>query len=212
MLKKNLLILLMFSYILINFSCKQEEIIPTPPETGEFYFVATINEKSKHLVAGRNGYRLNSETEQVMSTTDPNLLNATFISELKQLNNNYYIKSSEAVNVKFDQNWFNVNDYNSDPSLYFNSIFDIKNHVFCNQNTDSTCVEIFWIDTYGKEWSSKNGSQNGSSFAITNITQSFASGVSQNLVKATFNCAIYNEMGNVIGVKNGQLYMVFKSA
>ncbi|MDD3876580.1 MAG: hypothetical protein PHT69_08155 [Bacteroidales bacterium] len=212
---KKLVFILMFFYVLAGLnSCKEKEIIPEPPSTGEFHFIATINEKSKHLVSGRNGYRLQVETVEIDSPTDPEVQNVVYAGGLSQLNDNYYIKSSEEAYVYFDNNWFNKTDYAADPEFFFNSVFTSGSRIFCNSTDEVTpCVEIFWKDTYSKEWNSRTGSQTGSAFTITEvIVSSDDAGLSRRLVKATFNCKLYNEVGDFLELKNGQLFLIFRRA
>jgi len=201
-------------YIAITFlSCKEKEIIPTPPDSNDFYFIATVNEKSKNLVSGRNGYRSTVTTEQVTGN-NPALINLIYTSGLSQLNNNYYIKSSEIGSVKFDNDWFNASDYSSNPNLYFSNVFSAGSRNFCNMTDSATpCVEIYWKDTYAKEWTTRKNSQSGSLFNITSVTESTGtSGETLKLVKATFNCTLYNELGASIVLKNGQFFLIFKRA
>jgi len=210
-----LLINLVFTlYVVMTLlSCKEKEIVPVPPDTDDFYFIATINDKSKNLVSGRNGYRSTVTTEQVTGN-NPDLINLLYTSGLSQLNNNYYIKSSEAASAIFDNNWFNKTDYTSNPALYFSNVFSAGSRTYCNLTDSATpCVEIYWKDTYGKEWSSRRSTQSGSLFNITSVTESSgSSGESLKLVKATFNCTLYNELGGSIILKNGQLFLIFKRA
>ena len=130
------------------------------------------------------------------------------------MNNNYYIKSSEAGNVIFDNNWFNSTDYAGDPNLYFSNVFSVGSRIFCNQTDSATpCVEISWEDTYAKVWSTRLNSQSGSLFNITSVTESTGStGESLKLLKATFNCTLYNDLGASIILKNGQFFLIFKRA
>jgi len=204
-------LMLVFIISVSFFACKEDEIIPEPPDTDDFYFIGTINDKSKNLVSGRNGYRLTVVTQEV-NGSNPDILNMVYQSGLAQLNNNYYIKSSEAANVIFDNNWFNKNDYLSDPNLYFSNVYSEGSRIYCTQTDSATpCVEIYWKDTYAKEWTSRAGSQDGSLFNITSVNASVGtSGENLKLVKATFNCKLYNELGTSIILKNGQLFLIFK--
>lgn len=194
-------------------SCKEKEIIPEPPDTDDFYFIATVVDKSKNLVSGRNGYRSTVTTDEV-NGSNPDLVNLLYTSGLSQLNSDYYIKSSEAGKVIFDNNWFNAVDYAADPNTFFSTAFSVGSRVFCNKTDSATpCIEILWKDTYAKEWTSRNGDQSGSAFNITSVGESSgSSGESLKLVKATFNCSLYNEMGTSVILKNGQLFLVFKRA
>ena len=201
-------------YIAITFlSCKEKEIIPTPPDASDFYFIGTVNDKSKNLVSGRNGYRSTVTTEEV-NGNDPALINLLYTSGLSQLNNNYYIKSSESGVVIFDNNWFNQTDYAADPNLYFTNVFSVGSRSFCNETDSATpCVEIKWKDTYAKDWTTRRNSQGGSLFNITSVTESTGtSGENLKLVKATFNCTLYNELGASIVLKNGQFFLIFRRA
>ncbi len=204
-------LLLLFFISVSFFACKEDEIIPEPPDTDDFYFIGTINDKSKNLISGRNGYRLTVVTQEVNGSS-PDVINMVYQSGLAQLNNNYYIKSSEASNVIFDNNWFNEADYQSDPNLYFSNVFSVGSRIFCTLTDSATpCVEIYWKDTYAKEWTSRRGTQNGSLFNITSVNASTgSSGENLKMLKATFNCSLYNEMGTSIVLKNGQLFMIFK--
>jgi len=201
-----------FLYIVLTFiACKEKEIIPEPPDSDDFYFIATINDKSKNLVSGRNGYRLTVTTEQVTGS-NPDLINLLYTTGLSQLNNNYYIKSSEASNLIFDNNWFVKNDYLADPNTYFTTAFSVGSRSYCNQTDSVTpCVELYWKDTYAKEWTTRTDDQSGSLFNITSLNQSTgSSGETLKMVKGTFNCNLYNEMGSSIVVKNGQFFLIFK--
>lgn len=194
-------------------SCKDKEIIPEPPDSDDFYFIATVNDKSKNLVSGRNGYRSTVVTDE-LTGNDPDLIKLVYSSGLSQLNDNYYIKSSEAASIIYDNNWFVSADYNADPVLYFNTAFATGSRVFCSQTDSVTpCIEIYWKDTYAKDWTSRSGAQPGSQFTITSVTESTgSSGETLRLVKATFNCNLYNEVGTAIELKNGQIFLIFKRA
>jgi len=209
---KYLFYLLISLFVVSSLSCKEEEILPEPPDGGEFYFVTSINEKSKHLVSGRNGYRMHVETSENASTTDPDIKNIKYKSGMAQLNNNYYIKSSEAAYVYFDNNWFNNVDYAADPNFFFSSVFSEGTRVFCNMSDEVTpCVEIFWKDTYAKEWSTRYGAQDAGTFTITSVTESIgSSGENQRLVRASFEGKLYNNIGESMVLKNGQLFLIFK--
>lgn len=192
-------------------SCKEKEIIPEPPDSDDFYFIATVNDKSKNLVSGRNGYRSAVTTEEVTGN-NPDLVKLFYTSGLAQLNNDYYIKSSEAASVIFDNNWFNATDYDADPNTFFTSVFSEGSRGFCTQSDSATpCIEIYWKDTYAKEWTSRKGSQSGGLFNITSVNASTgSSGENIKMVKATFNCSLYNDVGTSIVLKNGQFFLIFK--
>lgn len=200
-------------YIAMTFiSCKEEEIIPQPPDSEDFYLIATINEKSKNLVSGRNGYRSTVTTDE-STTNDPAIVHLLYTSGLSQLNNDYYIKSSEAGNVIFDNNWFNLTDTATNPTLNFTNFFKAGSRAFCNETDTLPCVEIYWKDTYAKEWTTRKNTQTGSMFNITSVIESAGtSGETLKLVKATFNCTLYNELGASIVLKNGQFFLIFKRA
>jgi len=207
-----LLKIVLLAYILtVLFSCKEKEIIPEPPDSDDFYFIATINEKSKNLVSSRNGYRLSVTTQEIDGDT-PDIVNVLYTSGLAQLNTDYYIKSSEAANVIFNNNWFSKADYLADKNTYFTTVFSVGSRVFCSETDLATpCVEIYWKDTYGKEWSTRYGSQVGSLYNITSVNETAgSSGESLKLAKATFNCKLYNELGTALVLKNGQHFLIFK--
>lgn len=209
---KSLHALIICFLLVCVFSCEEEEIIPEPPDTGDFYFLATINDRSKHLIAGNNGYGQVIEIEEHDSGTNPDIVNVSYTSGMAQINTNYHIKSSEAAFVKFDQNWFNKSDYTADPIAFFSSVFTEGEKNFCSHdNTAMPCIEILWEDTYSKEWTTRNGDQTGSSITVESVESSVSGGEHFRILKAIYNCTLYNSVNEELELRNGKFFLVFRS-
>lgn len=69
-------------------------------------------------------------------------------------------------------------------------------------------IVIYYIDQNGKDWCSNRGSQAGSSFESVSVTDETRSPVNQQfekLWKARFSCKLYDNNGNFIDLKNGEI-------
>ncbi len=70
-------------------------------------------------------------------------------------------------------------------------------------------IEIVFWDKDGKEWSTSKGDQTKSDFEIVSITERTLLWVPYIEILATFNCALYDDDGNSIILKDGSsLYSV----
>jgi hypothetical protein len=189
--KKLIASLLILSCIV---SCKKDKSSDEQDEKFPFYFSATINGAAVKY----EGDDLNSTFQSGVSSPsfglgdDVDIYEGTMI-----LNPADWAKNVIYVHIlKF---------FNHDPS--FNeriAMFHLGDYPYGHGDISPSTINgasINFIDANGKEWTSEEGSQTGSTFTITEIADN-PNSTSLKVFKASFSCKLYDENGASIEVKN----------
>jgi hypothetical protein len=85
------------------------------------------------------------------------------------------------------------------------AMFTLGNYGYGVSNTSPSTVNgatVDYVDADGKSWSTQDGSQTGSTFTITELSDN-DDFTAVKLFKATFNCKLYDGSGNSVELKNG---------
>jgi len=207
--------------ILLSNACKDDEVVS--PGSRDEFFIADFDGIEKNLTYSTNAYNISFEAQNLetfdstgtlVSYTkgpgatlwqDANL--ATFLGGLD-------FETEERATIFFGQNVFAEREWSLDSLNNFNAIFQTSAYTYMDTDTSNAeipGVEIRWTDDDLKVWSTRNGTQSGSTFNVTK-TEPFTTsdGDSQNKVDGTFNCKLYDAAGNSVNVSNGTFFMTFQ--
>ena len=183
---------------LLLFSCTKEAKDDTNDKF-PYFFSATVNGKAVKYEAND----VDSRFECGISAPSASLgdehdaYEGTFIQDSQdEMKNNIYVhilKHFSTGEPSYDQRlaMFRVGSYN---------------YGKLGENGDPTQdgASISYTDENGVEWHSEGGSQAGSTFAITEISDN-EDGTSEKIMKASFSCKLYDDNGNSIQVINGKI-------
>ncbi|KAA9339957.1 hypothetical protein [Adhaeribacter soli] len=196
---KHLLPFLLLSFSLILFGCQTEEepAITYPASRSEFYFSGLIDSKKILIEDGIHGFRSDA-------TSQGTLGNGYYVEEQSlSLTNSGSSKSAGFVLVK---------TFGSKPTgcNFTEGMFRLGSYTF-GHSPDSTNdipldgVVIYFTDNNGKYWSSDlgTGNQSGSMFRIVEHYPN-SDGSSQMISKAQFSCNLYDGLGNVKTLMDGE--------
>jgi hypothetical protein len=192
-------LLVIFVLALLAFSCKKErDTSLKAPDDGTYFFLVTIDGYEKLHQKGRNGFVTYSRTER---EEQDGIYYTSHTAGLYQEKLNYYVSVDEQLYLRFR------NIDNPDPAVFkhdsiFHAIMGVGSKTYYQRinNTDTLIqkgVEVLFIDSHRKLWSTRFGEQSGSLFDITESTElSAIPGNHSHEVKATFNCILYSEADN----------------
>ena len=211
----------LFAIILLSNACKDDEV--TEPASRDEFFIAGFDGTEKNLTYSTNAYNIRFEAENSESFDstgalitytkgpgatlwqDVNL--ATFLGGLD-------VETDEKVTIFFGQNVFTEREWALDSLDNFNTIFQTGTYPYMDNDTANAeipGIEIRWTDDDLKVWSTRNGTQSGSTFNVTKAEPFTTSdGDYQNKVDGTFNCKLYDTTGNSINVTGGTFFMTFQ--
>ncbi len=191
---------LCFSAVLLFTSCTKEGKEGTTNESKfPYYFSATVNGKAVKYEAND----LNSRFECGISSPSAAIgdeydaYEGTFIQDSQDMTKNnisvYILKHFSTGEPTYNQRlaMFKVGSYN------YGKIGD-------NGAPTQNGASITYTDENGIEWDSEGGSQAGSTFAITEITDN-KDGTSEKIMKVTFSCKLYDDIGRSIQLTNGTI-------
>jgi hypothetical protein len=189
---KNLLVYLVLLIVLLSCSKSGSD---NGQEKYPYYFTANINGSSVKYEANDIDSRYECGISMPSSSqgfTDYDIYEGTLIQDgLDDTKNNIYVHI-----LKY---------FNHEPSVQEReAMLKMGSYGYGVSKTSSATVNgasINYTDGTGKSWHSELGSQAGSSFNITEISDN-PDGTSGKIFKASFSCKLYDGSGGVIQVNN----------
>ncbi|MBL7700362.1 MAG: hypothetical protein JNK79_19510 [Chitinophagaceae bacterium] len=206
---------LLFSLALLFVSCQKEGDLTLPDEnnnnnnnnnnetdddddntTSTYYFTAKIDGKDVEYVNDSPFFGAGVNTkENSMGWEDFDVYEGTIISDKFSLD-------SSVIYVHL------LKYFNHDPTVEERwSIFTMGDHDWGLSQSSSATINgasIDYTDDHGKWWTSELGSQNGSTFTITELIENDEHLYGM-IFTANFSCKLYDEEGNFIEVKNATI-------
>lgn len=210
MIKNTFYLLLLGS---LAFSCKKEEPTPetpTPPtpETEEYFISAKINGTLWKAVNTENGCQI--YYGQSASVGDSILLDyeSSFMQE--GLVSPITSPLSGTLSAKMSNFKHEFGEY-TDSDVHFNNAFTTGSKTYHANGTVSPGAEITYHDAQGELWSTRFGSQSGSTFSVTSVTSGTLGPDKVKYVKATFTGKIYSESApaQFKTITEGSFFMIF---
>ena len=192
-----------FNYTFGSTSCSFSVNVATAPITSTDYFFDIVVDgiqytKVANSTSGYDIYYLSSGLDSLLfasgisTVVNPVPVGMTTLEIDKGL-----FKSSSSATTDADfKNFFSTGSYPYSEPLSFRGI------------------SIIWRDDQNKIWSTDKmpGTQAGSNFTITEVGDYFDGlGTYTVKIKATFNCKVYDDMGNSKTLTNGQYYGPFQN-
>lgn len=185
-----------FSFLLI-LSCSKDPVTPITP-VSDYKFTGTINGTSVNFTHGVDG------VANIYGSTGQSSSGNEYHSQILGFESNSLTNSIEVNFVKF-----HVTPMDCFKKL---SVFNLGTYNYGNLQSYSTAMDgivIEYYDNSGKVWKSDNGSgnQTGSSFSVSQLDDILVLGnIYGYIVKASFNCKLYDNLGNSITLTNGYIY------
>jgi hypothetical protein len=192
-----------FLFLIVFVSCKKEKESSENSESSSeypYYFSATINGKAVKYEANDIGSRYDCGVSSPYSAIDDDydFYEGTFIQDSEdETKNNIYV--------------YILQRFNGGEPTYNQRVgmFHLGSYSYGYSNIDDNLptingASIYYIDEKGIEWWSEAGSQSGSTFKITEISD-IEDGTSDKIFKASFSCKLYDSDGNSIQVTNAQI-------
>ena len=214
------LLLFLFSIILLSTGCKDDE--DTSPASRDEFFIANFDGTEKNLTYSTNAYNIGFEAENSENFDSTGTLISYTIgpgaslsqdADLAQFLGGLDTETDERVTMFFGQNVFTEREWALDSLNNFDSIFGVGTQPYMDNdpaNAETPGIEIRWTDDDLKTWSTRNGTQSGSTFNVTKSEPFTIEGMHQNKVDGTFNCKLYDTSGNSINVTGGTFFMTFQ--
>lgn len=209
----------------LAFSCKKETPTPKPvvedtdnngQDVNAFFIKAKIDNTEWTAIELQNGCRNQSVLNAVVETATDSLsvdsVTVNYSSYFLQdgqtsqitapLNGKLYLKMA---NFKHTVAEYYASDF------LFHETFQIGNQAFASDSTVRG-VEIVYVDNNQVEWSSKYGSQAGSSVVFTLVkNEPVLTGEKIKLVRGIFSGKVYNQAGTSFKlITSGSYYLQFK--
>ncbi len=190
---RNLILILFLSTLALSCKKNNDDI---DLDKYPYYFTATINGSTVKYEANDVDSRYEcgiSSPEFSMGFTDFDIFEGTLIQDGDDPSkNNIYVHI-----LKY---------FTHDPSAAERlAMYSISSYAYGYSDVSSATINgatIMYTDANGKEWYSEEGTQTGSTFTITEISDN-PDGTSGKIFKATFSCKLYDGMGGSIQLNNG---------
>jgi len=190
----------LFALLCIAFlaSCSKDK--DKKPESSQYpyYFKGTINGKLVKFEANDEDTHYGNGTVSLHEGTgwdNVDYSEGTFFQNPLHMDRNY-------INVSI------LKHFNDDPTdAQRLAMFRTGSYGYGKSNRSPATVDgatIAYLDDQGVEWSSEGGDQTGSTFTITELTNS-TNGHSMKIFKAQFNCKLYDAEGHSIQVTNAEV-------
>jgi len=205
--RHSIIIMAIFVLLLTAESCKKKEDDDVPSAkktTAKYYFNATIDGVAYSVEDLKDGYTNGVSTEsdmlQIGTSNDFNyfLYDNSIYLDYNKLEKGYFYFG--LINKFFN----NSNPPPADRIAKFTT--GVHNYgIFENSQAYEEGAAVTYLDAQGKNWATYFGSadQTGSTFNITEAIDN-TDGTSYMIIKATFNCTLYDKSGNSMKLTNGE--------
>jgi hypothetical protein len=183
-------------------SCNfQIDVIDKPLDT--FYYEANINGQFYTSKTGA-GYVAVSSVGVIHGAKDTARFQAKIEAEAP--------RPANATELTVSKGWYV--DFANATQAQFKSYFNPGNYTYGNpMNFTAPVVNgmgVTWYDENGKKWESDpSTNQTGRSIAIVSVADYQATPIYRIKVMVTFNCILYDGLGNQKTLTNGKLYGLF---
>lgn len=172
-----------------------------------YYFKATINGQFVNYQANNISTEYGSGTNSMSSGLGPSDTDEGYIDHyegtilVKDIN--IYQNAIEVYILKHFNSYFSPSEDEKNAMFYQGNYPYGQLDELDGMNTKNGAVIIYY-DNDGVQWTSENGSQTGSTFAITELVEN-NDGTSKKIMKAVFTCKLYNQAGQSIQLTNGEI-------